>query len=85
MMCEAEARGVVLREFARPLTLEAAPVPEPGPGALVARVDLAGVCGTDVHLHHGHLPIPLPVILVLRMETCLHPLCHFGIAAGSEM
>jgi threonine dehydrogenase-like Zn-dependent dehydrogenase len=29
----------------------------------VARVDLAGVCGTDVHLHHGHLPIPLPVIL----------------------
>ena len=63
MVSEAEARGVVLREFARPLKLEAAPVPEPGPGALVARVDLAGVCGTDVHLHHGHLPIPLPVIL----------------------
>jgi threonine dehydrogenase-like Zn-dependent dehydrogenase len=58
-----EARGVVLREFRRPMTLETAPVPEPGPGAVIARVDLAGVCGTDVHLHHGYLPIPLPLIL----------------------
>ena len=63
MMSETEARGVVLREFRRPLALESAPVPAPGPGAVVARVELAGVCGTDVHLYHGHLPIPLPVIL----------------------
>ena len=28
----------------------------------MARVGLAGVCGTDVHLHHGQLPIPLPVV-----------------------
>jgi threonine dehydrogenase-like Zn-dependent dehydrogenase len=58
-----EARGVVLRAFNTPLSVEAAPVPEPEPGAVVARVDLAGVCGTDVHLHHGHLGIPLPIIL----------------------
>jgi D-arabinose 1-dehydrogenase-like Zn-dependent alcohol dehydrogenase len=38
-------------------------MPEPGPGALVARADLAGVCGTDVHLYHGHLQIPLPIVL----------------------
>ncbi len=57
------ARGAVLRAFNEPLTLEAAPVPDPEPGALVAKVDLAGICGTDVHLHHGNLPIPTPVIL----------------------
>ncbi|MFN8591715.1 MAG: zinc-binding dehydrogenase [Thermomicrobiales bacterium] len=57
------ARGVVLREFNRPVAIEEAPVPEPESGALVARVELAGVCGTDVHLHHGQLPIPLPLIL----------------------
>jgi threonine dehydrogenase-like Zn-dependent dehydrogenase len=57
------ARGAVLRAFNEPLTLEEAPIPEPEPGALVARVDLAGICGTDVHLHHGNLPIPTPVIL----------------------
>jgi threonine dehydrogenase-like Zn-dependent dehydrogenase len=57
------ARGAVLRAFNEPLKLEAAPVPDPEPGALLARVDLGGVCGTDVHLFHGNLPIPTPVIL----------------------
>src|SRR5690606_26076676 len=57
------ARGVVLRAFNEALTLEEAPVPDPGEGALVARIELGGVCGTDVHLHHGNLPIPPPVIL----------------------
>jgi D-arabinose 1-dehydrogenase-like Zn-dependent alcohol dehydrogenase len=57
------ATAVVLNEFNAPLTLESVAVPEPSPGAIVARVDLAGVCGTDVHLQHGHLPIPLPIVL----------------------
>ena len=35
----------------------------PEPGAIVATVELAGVCGTDVHLQAGRLPIPLPVVL----------------------
>lgn len=58
-----DARGVVLRTFNSPLTLESVPIPDPEPGALIARIDLAGVCGTDVHLSHGNLPIPTPVIL----------------------
>ena len=60
---QATARGAVLRAFNEPLTLEEAPVPDPEPGALLARVTYGGVCGTDVHLHHGNLPIPTPVIL----------------------
>ncbi|MCA9877999.1 MAG: zinc-binding dehydrogenase [Thermomicrobiales bacterium] len=59
----ASASGVVLNAFNAPLTLESAPIPEPEPGAVIARIDLAGICGTDVHLHHGNLPIPTPVIL----------------------
>ena len=57
------ARGAVLRAFNEPLVLEEAEVPAPGPGAVVVRIDLAGVCGTDVHLCHGNLRIPTPVIL----------------------
>ncbi len=57
------ARGAVLREFGQPLTFEEAPIPDPEPGALIARVAYGGICGTDVHLHHGSLPIPLPLIL----------------------
>jgi threonine dehydrogenase-like Zn-dependent dehydrogenase len=33
------------------------------PGAVVARVDYAGICGTDVHLQQGRLPIPTPIIM----------------------
>jgi threonine dehydrogenase-like Zn-dependent dehydrogenase len=38
-------------------------VPEPAPGAVVARVLYGGVCGTDVHLQDGRLPIPVPLVL----------------------
>ena len=63
MPTQACVRAVVLSEFNTPLGIETVPVPEPGPGAVVARVGLSGVCGTDVHLHHGQLPIPLPIVL----------------------
>jgi threonine dehydrogenase-like Zn-dependent dehydrogenase len=63
MESQSHAAAVVLSEFNAPLKIESASVPPPGAGAIVARVDLAGVCGTDVHLHHGQLPIPLPVVL----------------------
>ena len=57
------ARAAVLHAFDQPLTIEEAPIPAPGPGAMTARIDYGGVCGTDVHLHHGNLPIPTPVVL----------------------
>ncbi|MGH2551650.1 MAG: zinc-binding dehydrogenase [Thermomicrobiales bacterium] len=57
------ANGVVLRTFNEPLTVEQAELPDPQPGALTVRVTHGGICGTDIHLHHGNLPIPVPVIL----------------------
>ena len=62
-MATATGRGAVLRAFGEPLTIETAEVPEPAPGALIAEIVYGGVCGTDVHLHHGKLPMPTPVIL----------------------
>jgi threonine dehydrogenase-like Zn-dependent dehydrogenase len=46
---------LVSREFALPTSLE--------PGAILVRTEMAGICGTDVHLWRGELPIQLPVIL----------------------
>ncbi|MCC6705885.1 MAG: zinc-binding dehydrogenase [Thermomicrobiales bacterium] len=57
------ARGAVLKAFNEPLSIETAEISAPGPGAMVVRVTHGGVCGTDVHLHHGNLKIPTPVIL----------------------
>jgi len=63
MPTRAHVPAAVLNEFNTSISIEAVPVPEPEPGAVVASLALAGVCGTDVRLHHGQLPIPLPVVL----------------------
>jgi propanol-preferring alcohol dehydrogenase len=39
----------------RPLALEERPVPQPGPGEVLVRVEVCGVCRTDLHLAEGDL------------------------------
>lgn len=58
-----QSRAIVLEE---PETLHERwfEVPEPAPDAAVLKVELAGICGTDVKVFHGRLPAyPTPVIL----------------------
>ncbi|HWG95281.1 MAG TPA: zinc-binding dehydrogenase [Mycobacteriales bacterium] len=44
------------------LTVQDVPVPEPGPGEVLVRVEACGICLSDVHLVDGSLPGPLPVV-----------------------
>jgi len=56
--------AAVLVEYEKPLEQRRYPVPkELAPGEVLVRVEMAGICGTDVHLWLGQLTIPLPVIL----------------------
>ncbi len=58
------ARAAVLEAFHQPIAVHSFPVASQlEPGAVRARVTMAGVCGTDVHLWRGELPLALPVIL----------------------
>jgi len=57
------ARASVLEEFNSPLVLKEFDLPKTGPGAALVRTEMAGICGTDVHLWKGELKIGLPVIL----------------------
>jgi threonine dehydrogenase-like Zn-dependent dehydrogenase len=70
--------AAVLTSYKHTLELRQFPVPEPGPGEALVRVEMAGICGTDVHLADGELNIPLPVILghetVGRIEKLGHGL-----------
>ena len=59
----ATSRAMVLKAFDEPLIGEELRIPEPGPGAALARVDYGGICGTDVHLQQGRLPIPTPIVM----------------------
>jgi propanol-preferring alcohol dehydrogenase len=46
-----------------PLGLVELPVPEPGPGEILLRVTMCGLCHTDLHTVEGDLPLPvLPII-----------------------
>src|SRR5437867_7557011 len=58
------AKASVLEQFEAPLKLREFPLPSKlEPGAALVRTEMAGICGTDVHLWKGQLPIELPVIL----------------------
>jgi threonine dehydrogenase-like Zn-dependent dehydrogenase len=58
------AIAAVLEQFEAPLMLRELPLPaRVAPGAALVRTEMAGICGTDVHLWKGQLPIALPVIL----------------------
>jgi propanol-preferring alcohol dehydrogenase len=71
-------KAAVLRHTApieqRPLTLEELPVPEPGPGEVLLRVEACGVCRTDLHITSGELPPLRPSVtpghqIVGRVES----------------
>ena len=45
------------------------PIPKIGPGAILVKVEMAGICGTDVHLQRGDLTIKPPVPILPGHET----------------
>lgn len=46
-----------------PLVLRDLPVPEPGPGEVLVRVEACGICRTDLHVVEGELPSHRPSII----------------------
>src|SRR4051812_23979388 len=56
-------KAAVLEAYKQPLAIHEYPVPNVGTGEALVRVEMAGICGTDVHLCDGELNIPIPVIL----------------------
>lgn len=47
-----------------PLSFTEIPIPEPGPGQILVRVLVCGVCHTDLHIAEGDLPLrKSPVVL----------------------
>ena len=54
--------AVVMPAANAPLRMISLPGPMLEPGAAVLRTLYSEVCGTDVHLHHGKLDVPFPII-----------------------
>jgi D-arabinose 1-dehydrogenase-like Zn-dependent alcohol dehydrogenase len=56
-------KAMMLTAVRDPLIPRDVPDPQPGPGQLRIRLQATGVCGTDIHVWHGELPLPLPLTL----------------------
>ena len=50
-------RAAVVPGFGQPLIIEDRPVPEPGPGQVVVRMEASGLCHTDIHAARGDWPV----------------------------
>ena len=60
----ATARASVMTDFHKPFATREYPLPgEIEQNAALVKIEMAGVCGTDVHLWKGQLAIPRPIIL----------------------
>ena len=56
-------RAAVMTATRAALEIRRLPAPRPAPGGAVLETSMSEVCGTDVHLHHGHLAgVPYPII-----------------------
>lgn len=54
-------RAAVVHEFHQPLTIDRLPIPTPGPGQVLIKMEATGVCHTDLHAADGDWPVkPTP-------------------------
>ncbi|GAB4009892.1 alcohol dehydrogenase AdhP [Nocardioides ultimimeridianus] len=50
-------KAAVVTGFDAPLTIEERPIPQPGPGQVLVRMETCGLCHTDIHAAHGDWPV----------------------------
>jgi propanol-preferring alcohol dehydrogenase len=50
-------RAAVVTSFEKPLEIKDIPVPEPGPGQVLVRIEASGLCHTDIHAARGDWPV----------------------------
>ena len=54
-------KAAVVTSFTEPLQIRDVPVPVPGPGQVLVRIEACGLCHTDIHAARGDWPIkPTP-------------------------
>lgn len=57
-------KAAVVHQFGDPLQIEERPIPEPGEGEVLVRIQASGVCHTDLHAVEGDWPVKPKLPLV---------------------
>jgi alcohol dehydrogenase, propanol-preferring len=54
-------KAAVVQAFKQPLVIEDRPIPEPGDGQVLVKIEASGLCHTDIHAANGDWPVkPTP-------------------------
>ncbi len=62
-------KAAVLEEYGKPVSIREVPIPEVEPRGILVKVEMAGICGTDIHQSHGTLTIKPPLPNIQGHET----------------
>jgi threonine dehydrogenase-like Zn-dependent dehydrogenase len=62
-------KAAVLEEYGKPLQIREVSVPALEPKGILVKVEMAGICGTDIHQHNGTLTIKSPLPNIQGHET----------------
>jgi alcohol dehydrogenase, propanol-preferring len=57
-------RAAVVPELGAPLEIRDVPVPEPGPGQVLVKIEASGLCHTDIHAARGEWPVKPKIPLI---------------------
>lgn len=57
-------RAAVVPELGQPLEIREVPVPEPGPGQVLVKIEASGLCHTDIHAARGDWPVKPKIPLI---------------------
>lgn len=55
-------RAAIITAFNQPWQIQEVPDPRPSAGQVLVRIHASGLCGTDVHVHHGSFPLRPPFV-----------------------
>jgi propanol-preferring alcohol dehydrogenase len=50
-------KAAVVTDFHPPRQIQDLPIPEPGPGEVLVRMETSGLCHTDIHAVFGDWPV----------------------------
>jgi propanol-preferring alcohol dehydrogenase len=83
-------KAAVVHEHGAPLVIEELPVPEPGEGEVLVKVEASGLCHTDIHAAHGDWPVKSKLPLIPGHEgvgivQALGTGTNSGIAVGDRV
>jgi len=64
-----KCKAALLVEYGKPLEIRELPIPDVEPGAILVKVEMTGICGTDIHQWHGTLGTKAPLPNIPGHET----------------